>query len=80
MTMIPVDPLHQPGDLVLVEFGPVRGTEQDGRRPALIVSEALMNAATRRVIICPIISNIEPWPTKVMLPVGLPVRGAVLTD
>jgi hypothetical protein len=51
MTMIPVDPLHQPGDLILVEFGPVRGTEQDGRRPALIVSEALMNAATRRVII-----------------------------
>jgi mRNA interferase MazF len=80
MTTIPAEPLHQPGDLILVEFGPVRGTEQDGRRPALIVSEALMNAATRRVIVCPITNNIEPWPTKVMLPVGLAVRGAVLTD
>ncbi|MEL6062712.1 MULTISPECIES: type II toxin-antitoxin system PemK/MazF family toxin [unclassified Methylobacterium] len=80
MTTIPADPLHQPGDLILVEFGPVCGTEQDGRRPALVISEALMNAATRRVVVCPITSDVEPWPTKVMLPVGLRVRGAVLTD
>ena len=80
MTTIPADPSYQPGDLILVEFGPVRGSEQDGRRPALIVSETLMNSATRRVIVCPITSNIEPWPTKVMLPAGLAIRGAVLTD
>jgi len=80
MKTIPADPFHQPGDLILVELGPVRGPEQDGRRPALIVSEALMNAATRRVIICAITSHIEPWPTKVMLPIGLAVRVAVLTD
>jgi mRNA interferase MazF len=39
-----------------------------------------MNAATRRVIVCPITGNTEPWPTKVPLPAGTPVRGAVLTD
>ena len=77
---IPGETTLQAGDLILVEFGPVRGTEQDGRRPALIISEALMNAATRRVIVCPITSNIEPWPTKVMLPPGLGTTGAVLTD
>ncbi len=80
MTMIPADPTFSAGDLILVEFGPVRGTEQDGRRPALVVSEAIMNTATRRVIVCPITSNTEPWPTKVMLPAGLSVGGAVLTD
>ncbi|WP_132256799.1 type II toxin-antitoxin system PemK/MazF family toxin [Methylobacterium segetis] len=70
----------QPGDLILVELGPVRGTEQDGRRPALVVSAASMNAATRRVIVCPVTGNTEPWPTKVLLPPGAPVKGAVLTD
>ncbi|MGU3656972.1 MULTISPECIES: type II toxin-antitoxin system PemK/MazF family toxin [unclassified Methylobacterium] len=80
MTTTPAEPSLQAGDLILVEFGPVRGTEQDGRRPALVVSEVLMNTATRRVIVCPITSNIEPWPTKIMLPVGMTVEGAVLTD
>lgn len=80
MTTIPASLSFQAGDLILVEFGPVRGTEQDGRRPGLVVSEALMNDATRRVIVCPITSNIEPWPTKVMLPAGLAVHGTVLTD
>ncbi|MER2263635.1 type II toxin-antitoxin system PemK/MazF family toxin [Methylobacterium oxalidis] len=74
------DATLRPGDLILVELGPVRGTEQDGRRPALVVSAAEMNAVTRRVIVCPITGNIEPWPTKVLLPMGAVIRGAVLTD
>ncbi len=71
---------HNPGDLLLVDFAPIRGTEQDGRRPALVISEAMMNTATRRVVVCPITSNVEPWPTKVMLPEGLGTTGAILTD
>jgi mRNA-degrading endonuclease toxin of MazEF toxin-antitoxin module len=31
-------------------------------------------------IICPITSNKKPWPTKVILPDGLAVCGAVLVD
>jgi mRNA-degrading endonuclease toxin of MazEF toxin-antitoxin module len=31
-------------------------------------------------IICPITSNKKPWPTKVILPDDLAVRGAVLVD
>lgn len=77
---IPGEASLQAGDLILVELSPVRGTEQDGRRPALVISESSMNAATRRVIVCPITSNVEPWPTKVMLPPGLGIKGAVLTD
>lgn len=80
MTTTPTDHPLVPGDLVLVEFGPVRGSEQDGRRPALVVSVAEMNAQTRRVVVCPITGNISPWPTKVLLPAGLAVSGAVLTD
>lgn len=70
----------EPGDLVLVDLGPVRGTEQDGRRPALVISMAGMHAFTRRCVVCPITSNPAPWPTKVFLPAGLQAEGAVLTD
>lgn len=39
-----------------------------------------MNQLTRRVIVCPITRNPHPWPTKVFLPAGLSVSGAVLVD
>jgi len=68
------------GDLVLVELGPIRGTEQDGTRPALVISDHGMHEFSRRALICPITRNRQPWPTKVMLPEGLPVEGAVLVD
>jgi mRNA interferase MazF len=72
--------LPEAGDLVLVEFDPVRGTEQGGTRPALVISARGMHEMTRRAIICPITRNAEPWPTKVFLPEGLAVEGAVLVD
>jgi mRNA interferase MazF len=31
-------------------------------------------------VVCPITSNTQPWPWKVMLPQGLAVSGAVLVD
>lgn len=63
-----------------MDFGPVRGTEQDGTRPALVISERGMHEVTRRAIICPITRNTQPWPTKVPLPAGLGAEGAVLVD
>ena len=80
MTTTRADRPIEPGDLILVELGPVRGTEQDGRRPVLVVSFAEMHTLTKRAVICPVTSNLDPWPTKVFLPEGLGVRGAVLTD
>lgn len=70
----------RPGELLLVDLEPVRGTEQNGIRPALVVSDSDMNQLTRRVIVCPVTRNPHPWPTKVFLPVGLNVVGAVLVD
>ncbi|RYE88119.1 MAG: type II toxin-antitoxin system PemK/MazF family toxin, partial [Hyphomicrobiales bacterium] len=76
----PVERRTRPGELVLVDLEPVRGTEQNGRRPALVVSNNDMHLLARRVIICPITRNRDAWPTKVMLPAGLAVEGAVLVD
>jgi mRNA interferase MazF len=68
------------GDLVWVDFDPVRGTEQAGRRPALVLSAVVYNDESGRAIVCPITSNIRPWPFKVVLPDGLRTRGAILVD
>jgi mRNA interferase MazF len=68
------------GDIVWVDLNPVRGTEQGGVRPALIISSTNVHAFTMRSIICPITSNLDDWPTKVVLPHGMQTKGAVLAD
>ncbi len=68
------------GDIVWVDLNPVKGSEQSGVRPALIVSSTELSAFTSRSIICPITSNISDWPTKVTLPEGMITKGAVLAD
>lgn len=80
MTTIRADRPRLPGEVLLVDLEPVRGTEQNGRRPALVISNDAMHLLARRVIICPITRNRDPWPTKVFLPPGLPAEGAVLVD
>lgn len=77
---IPAERVRRPGEILLVDFEPVRGTEQNGRRPALVLSNENTHLLARRVIVCPITRNRNPWPTKVLLPPGLAVEGAVLVD
>jgi mRNA interferase MazF len=68
------------GDVVLVDFRPARGHEQDGMRPALVMTDSGYNSASSYCVVCPITSNARPWPFKVPLPDGLKVRGFVMLD
>ncbi|GEP00375.1 type II toxin-antitoxin system PemK/MazF family toxin [Methylobacterium haplocladii] len=68
------------GDLVWVDLGPTKGREQNGVRPAVVLTDSAFHLRNATAIICPITSNTHPWPTKVILPAGLPVAGAVLAD
>ena len=68
------------GDIVWVDFDPVRGTEQGGRRPAVVLTDRSFNSRDQRSIVCPITRNMTPWPTKVPLPEGMKTNGAVLAD
>ena len=68
------------GDLIWTDFAPTRGHEQSGRRPALVVSSAVFTRNTNLAVVCPITSNIRPFPTSVVLPPGLPVAGEILTS
>lgn len=72
--------LPDAGDLIWTDFAPTKGSEQSGRRPALVVSAKSFSAMTGMVIVCPITSRVRAFPTSVVLPAGLPVAGEILVS
>jgi mRNA interferase MazF len=68
------------GDIAWVEFYPVLGTEQGGRRPALILTSRRYHEASGRAVVCPITSNTGPWSFNVPLPAGIKTKGVVQVD
>jgi len=68
------------GDLVWITFTPQAGHEQAGRRPAVVLSPREYHQKTTFVVVCPITTTIKGYPFEVVLPEGLPVVGAVLSD
>ena len=69
-----------PGDLVWTDFDPRTGSEQSGRRPALVISPREFFLASAFAIVCPITSVVRNFGSSVILPAGLPVSGEVLTS
>lgn len=63
-----------------VTLNPQAGHEQAGRRPALVLSPNSYNAKTGLALLCPITSSVKGYPFEVLLPAGLPVAGAILSD
>ncbi|QNQ81103.1 type II toxin-antitoxin system PemK/MazF family toxin [Lactobacillus sp. PV034] len=67
------------GDLILVNLNPVKGHEQAGMRPAMIVSNNGFNKMCNGMYkIVPITSKIKDFPLNINLPEGLPVHGQLL--
>jgi mRNA interferase MazF len=72
--------LPEAGDIHWADFGETLGTEQAGRRPALVVSEHAFNARSPRIIVCPITSRIAEWPVVIAVPATLRTQGIILCD
>lgn len=68
------------GDVIWAELGPTLGTEQSGRRPALIVSSDWYNERAPRAVVCPITRRSRDWPFDVPLPDTMETVGFVLSD
>ena len=68
------------GDIVWVDFDPVRGSEQGGVRPAMVLTSEEFHGVSTKAVVCPITRNPVQWPTKVGLPEGMKTRGFVLAD
>jgi mRNA interferase MazF len=73
---------YQPerGDLVYLDFTPHAGTEQGGRRPALILSSIEFNIATGLAYVCPITNQGKGSAFEVPVPKGAKLTGYALTD
>jgi mRNA interferase MazF len=68
------------GDAVWLAFDPQVGHEQAGRRPAVVLSPEAYNAKVGVAILCPITNQVKGYPFEVLIPGGLPVTGAILSD
>jgi mRNA interferase MazF len=67
-------------DVVWITLNPQAGREEAGRRPAVVVSPQSYNDKVGLAIFCPITSQIKGYPFEVVIPAGLPVSGAILSD
>ena len=68
------------GDVVWLEFNPQAGSEQAGRRSALVISPKSYNRKVGLALVCPITSRVKGYPFEVELPQGLEAKGAILCD
>ncbi len=68
------------GDVVWIDFDPQAGSEQAGRRPAVVLSPTAYNDKVGLALFCPITRRIKGYPFEVRIPAGLNVRGAILAD
>ncbi len=60
------------GELYFAELNPVRGHEQGGRRPVLIIQNDVGNQFSPTTIVAPLTTAVSPraYPTEVRLDVG----------
>lgn len=60
-----VEYIPKKGDLVILTFDPLAGQEQQGRRPALIISNETFNKGVGLAIACPITNTDRNFPFHV---------------
>ncbi len=68
------------GDAVWITLDPQAGSEQAGRRPALVLSPSAYNGRVGLALFCPITSRAKGYPFEVPIPAGMPVKGVVGAD
>lgn len=74
--------VYQPdrGDFVYLDFTPHAGTEQAGRRPALVLSPFDFNVGTGLLFACPITNQVKGSTFEVDIPRGAQLTGVILSN
>ena len=68
------------GDIIAITFDPQAGHEQEGRRPALVVSKDLFNSSTGLAIVCPITNTNRDFPFHVPIPKTSKLTGFIMVE
>ena len=72
--------VFEQGDIVYLDFDPQSGHEQQGRRPALVVSNNLFNRVSSLTMVCPITHTDRGHPFHIRLEDTKKINGVVLCD
>ena len=67
------------GDIVWLDFTPQAGHEQQGKRPAIVLSPQAYNKKTGLALFCPITTKKKGYPFEVEIHTGK-TNGVVLSD
>ena len=68
------------GELVWLDLNPQAGHEQQGRRPAIVLSPKSYNEKTNLALFCPITNKIKNYPFEVLLSDNQLTKGVVISD
>ena len=68
------------GEIIQVYIGPVRGHEQDGRRPGLVVSNDVFLQETGLAVVCPITNTDYDYPLHVKLDERTKTTGNIMCE
>ena len=68
------------GDIILVDFDPIKGREQSGYRPAVVISQTTYNRLRNLVFICPITNSTRPLRFRVLLDDRTQTQGDVICE
>jgi mRNA interferase MazF len=74
------DYIPERGDLIWLHFTPQSGSEQSGRRPALVMSHKSYNAKVGMLIACPVTTKIKGYPFELPLSQDSSIDGVILSD
>lgn len=67
------------GDIVWINLNPTRGSEQKGKRPAIVISPKSYNSASGLALLCPITSQAKRYPFEVSVK-SKNISGVILVD
>lgn len=72
--------IPEQGDIILIDFNPQAGHEQQGRRPAYVISNYTFNKFTKMAIVCPITNTNRNFPLHVPLDERTKTTGVIMCE
>ena len=72
--------IFEQGDIIFMDFNPQAGHEQSGRRPAVVVSNHILNRFSSTIMVCPIKNTNKKHPFHIALNGKTKTTGVILCD
>lgn len=68
------------GDIIKMNFNPASGHEQKGWRPAIVISNGILNQHSSLIMVCPITNTDKQHPFHIPLDERTVTTGVILCD